>query len=729
MRRAGHARTFSPRAARVEPLERRVFLDATPGSVVDSVTSPATGNTYHLLSPTTWEDAEIKSLALGGHLVVVNDAAEQAFLWSTFGPVTGLFWIGINDVAREGRFVWTTGEPPSYTNWFAGEPNNAYPVGEDWGNMWIDYGSQWNDLGPQSDQPPIQFAVAEVRNGPDLFAALSDVPGSLQPGQTISLSGALKNLGNAPAPGPVGIAYYLSADGTIDGSDVLLASTSTAPGDVPFNASVPLALDVTFPQGAKPGTYRILARVDEANALSEADESNNVSATQPFDLGAVLVPVTRTVTGFVRDAQDLPLNGVQVRAGEGPIAFTDYDGAKRKIDRDRVTGDYELPGVLIGHNVTFAGQFGRFVPAAAETSTITATAQDLSGATFVTEVGVDELLIADATRPDGGLPAAGKAALRAVFLNDYSAADDDGTVFLHKDLRNDRHSGRVSARPAKPIAKTARYAAGVRAVTARLASLGFRENADAPLATVGALKKRSPAEAALKLFKDVWFGPPAGASAKAGKSKAAAVVDAATQAALNAADPAGAGPLWGNALPEKWSAADGVADRWIHRTAFAKLGEAGAASSATGFVLLKASPAGGGYAKSHRTGGQVDFRWIDVAGTSQTAGSFWEPLDDFTRADVTLLGGKKLGVPDPAQLGVTWRYVAAYDQANTAETIRALLAAGATVIRFNDPAILLELGAISIAPGPKPTITILRADVRPEAGYDSQVRVGFQFVA
>jgi hypothetical protein len=314
-----------------------------------------------------------------------------------------------------------------------------------------------------------------------------------------------------------------------------------------------------------------------------------------------------------------------------------------------------------------------------------------------------------------------------VFLNDYSAAAGDGAVHLHKDLRNDANSGRVSVKPAKAIAKTARYAAGVKAVTARLSALGFRENADAPLATVAALKKKSRAETALKLFKDIWFGAPAGAVVKAGKSKATAVVDAATQAALNAADPAGAGPLWGNALPEKWSVADGVADRWVHRTTFAKLAEAAAASSASGFVLLKASPALGGVGKSHRTGAQVDFRWIDTAGTGQTSGSFWEPVEGFTRADVTLLDGRQLAVPDPSKLGVTWRYVAAYDQAKTAEAIRALLAAGATEIRFNDPAILLELGAISIAPGPKSSLTLLRADVRPEAGYDAQIRVGFAF--
>jgi hypothetical protein len=83
-----------------------------------------------------------------------------------------------------------------------------------------------------------------------------------------------------------------------------------------------------------------------------------------------------------------------------------------------------------------------------------------------------------------------------------------------------------------------------------------------------------------------------------------------------------------------------------------------------------------------------------------------------------MLGGKRLAVPDPAQLNVTWRYRADYDAGRTADAIRAVLAGGDARVAFNDPQLLLELGAIQVANG---TVTLLRPDLTPAGGYDTQV--------
>jgi hypothetical protein len=94
-----------------------------PGAIIDTKTISATGHVYHLLAPSTWTEAEAEAVSLGGHLVTVNDAAEDTWLGEAFGFKH--FFIGLNDVAEEDAFVWSSGESVVYANWQPGEPNNA----------------------------------------------------------------------------------------------------------------------------------------------------------------------------------------------------------------------------------------------------------------------------------------------------------------------------------------------------------------------------------------------------------------------------------------------------------------------------------------------------------------------------------------------------------------------------------------------------------------------------
>ena len=87
---------------------------------------------YALTSrPENWNEAEAEAMAQGGHLSSLSSANEQAFLETTF--LTGLnrirpFWIGFNDAASEGKFVWSSGEALTFLNWETGEPNNGAGV-------------------------------------------------------------------------------------------------------------------------------------------------------------------------------------------------------------------------------------------------------------------------------------------------------------------------------------------------------------------------------------------------------------------------------------------------------------------------------------------------------------------------------------------------------------------------------------------------------------------------
>ena len=52
-------------------------------------------------------------------------------------------WIGLNDMSREGGFIWSDGSAVAYVNWDDGEPNNSGE--EDCGLILAGKGGVWND--------------------------------------------------------------------------------------------------------------------------------------------------------------------------------------------------------------------------------------------------------------------------------------------------------------------------------------------------------------------------------------------------------------------------------------------------------------------------------------------------------------------------------------------------------------------------------------------------------
>jgi Ca2+-binding RTX toxin-like protein len=138
------------------------------------------GHTYHLLGTdgaVWWSAAEAEARRLGGHLVTVNDAAENRFLLERFGPVAESYaaahglpdqqeislWLGLSDRAHEGRWAWASGETSSYTNWQPGEPASAY-ADEDFAGMFVNFGTpgRWHDIVADMRLADLPFGVVEV---------------------------------------------------------------------------------------------------------------------------------------------------------------------------------------------------------------------------------------------------------------------------------------------------------------------------------------------------------------------------------------------------------------------------------------------------------------------------------------------------------------------------------------------------------------------------------------
>jgi hypothetical protein len=133
--------------------------------------NPVTGHYYLFVGDgMTWADAEAYAVSLGDHLVTINDTAEEAWLVARLGTQ---YWIGFNDIAVEGEWVWTSGERATYTNWFPGEPNNSDGT-EDAAKIHNYPPVGWNDLTPGAADPDA-FVVEHAPIGQTItFAALAN---------------------------------------------------------------------------------------------------------------------------------------------------------------------------------------------------------------------------------------------------------------------------------------------------------------------------------------------------------------------------------------------------------------------------------------------------------------------------------------------------------------------------------------------------------------------------
>jgi hypothetical protein len=115
------------------------------------VLNPANGHYYELVTPAAgapdWNQAMAAAAAMtfngvAGHLATITSAQENAFIISQWPALDA--HIGGTDAAVEGTFQWITGETWLYTNWNAGEPNDA-GGNEDCLEIFAPVGL-WNDI-------------------------------------------------------------------------------------------------------------------------------------------------------------------------------------------------------------------------------------------------------------------------------------------------------------------------------------------------------------------------------------------------------------------------------------------------------------------------------------------------------------------------------------------------------------------------------------------------------
>ncbi len=142
-------------------------LYSLPSFAYDWITNPANGHKYAKISDNLdWAIAEEQAVSSGGHLVTINDVAENEWVRTTFWVYNfNWMWIGLHEQQPWGQgertWVWSSGETPSYLNWGDGEPSSSAEHYVAMEGLELYYG-KWADLAAGWGQPIVHIGVVEV---------------------------------------------------------------------------------------------------------------------------------------------------------------------------------------------------------------------------------------------------------------------------------------------------------------------------------------------------------------------------------------------------------------------------------------------------------------------------------------------------------------------------------------------------------------------------------------
>uniref|UniRef100_A0A4W6DNQ5 C-type lectin domain-containing protein n=1 Tax=Lates calcarifer TaxID=8187 RepID=A0A4W6DNQ5_LATCA len=105
----------------------------------------------------TWADAELQCQSERANLVSIHSLQEQNFvkdLIKNFDNAEGRTWIGLSDIHKENRWMWSDGCVVKFTFWSSGEPNN-YHGGEHCAHSNYEPDRKWNDVPCSQTYPSV----------------------------------------------------------------------------------------------------------------------------------------------------------------------------------------------------------------------------------------------------------------------------------------------------------------------------------------------------------------------------------------------------------------------------------------------------------------------------------------------------------------------------------------------------------------------------------------------
>lgn len=164
-------------------------LSLTTAALAQSVSlgpvlNPANGHRYYRTTATSYAAQAAFGQSRGWNLVTINDAAENEWLRTAIVVPGGNgqpCYIGFNDLATEGTYLWQSGDPVLYTNWGVGEPNNQNN-NEDAATILPN--GLWNDTIATAGIPAI-FEVTGPIRVPEEYTSIQAAINAAVSGQTI----------------------------------------------------------------------------------------------------------------------------------------------------------------------------------------------------------------------------------------------------------------------------------------------------------------------------------------------------------------------------------------------------------------------------------------------------------------------------------------------------------------------------------------------------------------
>ena len=290
------------------------------------------------------------AVAAAGQSIAVTDTAKNVGAEAA-GPSQTRFYLSTNgtlepaDALIGSRSVPTLAAGASSS----GSANVTIPQGTTAGTWYIVAKADGEGVVSEAVETNNTYART-IKIGPDLDITALSAPAVAAAGQTIVVTDTTKNQGGGES-GPSVTQVFLSANGSIDSSDILAGSRSVPA--LAAGASSPGSITITIPEATATGTWYIIARADGEGVVSETSESNN-TASRPImvgpdlDITALSAP-TAAAVGQTIVVTDTTKN--QGAAAAGPSLTLIYFSANGAIDASDIPiGSRSVPALGAGES-------------------------------------------------------------------------------------------------------------------------------------------------------------------------------------------------------------------------------------------------------------------------------------------------------------------------------------------------------------------------------------------